>query len=316
MSTSIKEKLTQYYLNFRKSNYLHRFNKGMPKKTEKKLSEFILKDTLNNQDEYCSYKLKNNIVTSFVFSKRMNDYGENILPTEMVIQDGYITKSIIEKEIIKIKLFYKDKDKYKKIVLPAYSTQNKLIQLYNESGFSFTGNTYLGQVTDALKYYSNKNLLCPQGVIIRTGTKTDLTKIFKLARICHGSDKTSRINRTVSSFLKNKEISDIYKKSIRDKSLFVITRKSRIIGYIVIALSYVKGGNKNNTRRNTLIGDIGVHPDYWGNGLANILYNQAFQFMKSEKIKIYLGSSSTKSVMNLSKKLNRKSFLSVYYIDI
>ena len=46
MSSSIKEKLIQYYLNFRKSNHLHRFNKGMPKKTEKKLSEVILKDTL------------------------------------------------------------------------------------------------------------------------------------------------------------------------------------------------------------------------------------------------------------------------------
>ena len=33
MSSSIKEKLTQYYLNFRKSNHLHRFNKEMPKKT-------------------------------------------------------------------------------------------------------------------------------------------------------------------------------------------------------------------------------------------------------------------------------------------
>ena len=42
----------------------------------------------------------------------MNDYGEHILPTEMVIQDSCITKSMIEEEIIKIKLFYKNNYKY------------------------------------------------------------------------------------------------------------------------------------------------------------------------------------------------------------
>ena len=211
----------------------------------------------------------------------------------------------IEEEIIKIKLFYKNNYKYTKIVFPARSTQNKLIQFYNELGFSFTGNTYLGQVRDALKYYSNKNLFSPKGVLIRTGTKADLTEILKLAKICHSADKTSRMNNDISSFLK--VISGFYKNSIRDKSLFLITNKKEIIGYIMIVL------NKDS---NTLIGDIGVHPNYWGNGFANILYNKAFQFMKSKKIKTYLGTTSTKSVMNLSKKLNRKSFLSVYYIDV
>ena len=41
-----------------------------------------------------------------------------------------------------------------------------------------------------------------------------------------------------------------------------------------------------------------------------------YKYLCEKKIKTYLGTSSTKSVMNLSKKLNRKSFLSVYYIDI
>ena len=305
MSSSIKEKLAQYYLHFRKDANLRVFNKAMSKKVEKELSDFILNEQLNNQDDYFSYKLEGDKIVSLVFSRKMNDYGEHTLPTEMVIQDSCITKSMIKEEIIKIKLFYKNNYKYTKIVFLARSTQNKLIQLYNELSFSFTGNTYLGQVRDALKYYSNKNLFCPEGVIIRTGTKSDLTEIFKLAKICHSADKTSRMNKDISSFLK--VISGFYKNSIKDKSLFLITNKTGIIGYIMVVL------NKDS---NTLIGDIGVHPNYWGNGFANILYNKAFQFMKSKKIKTYLGTTSTKSVMNLSKKLNRKSFLSVYYIDI
>ena len=235
----------------------------------------------------------------------MNDYGEHTLPTEMVIQDSCITKSMIEEEIIKIRLFYKNNYKYTKIVFPARSTQNKLIQFYNELGFLFTGNTYLGQVRDALKYYSNKNLLCHDGIILRAGIKNDLTEILELAKICHSADKTSRMNNDISSFLK--VISNFYKNSIKDKSLFLITNKTGIIGYIMVVL------NKDS---NTLIGDIGVHPNYWGNGFANILYNKAFQFMKNKKIKTYVGTTSTKSIMNLSKKLNRKSFLSVYYIDV
>ena len=311
MSSSIKEKLVQYYLHFRKNNHLCVFNKDMPKKTEKEIFDGIIKQ-LNNQDDYHSYRLEGNKIVSLVFSRRMNDYGENTLPTEMVIQDSYIIKSMVEEEIIKIKSFYKNKYKYKKIVFPARSTQKKLIKLYNELGFSFRGNTYFGQVADALVYYNNKHLLCPQGIIIRTGTKDDLTKIFKLAPICHSADKTSRLNRGISRFLDKKKIIDIYEQSVRDRSVFVITSKSKIIGYIVVAI--IK--DKNNIITNTLIGDIGVHPDYWGNGFANILYNQAFQFMKSKKIKTYLGTSSTKSVMNLSKKLNRKSFLSIYSLNI
>jgi len=305
MSSSIKEKLAQYYLHFRKDANLHVFNKVMSKKVEKELLDFILNEQLNNQDDYFSYKLEGNKIVSLVFSRKMNDYGEHTLPTEMVIQDSCITKSMIEEEIIKIKLFYKNNYKYTKIVLPARSTQNKLIKVYNELGFSFTGNTYLGQVRDALKYYSNKNLLYHEGIILRAGIKNDLTEILALAKICHKADKTSRMNNDISSFLK--VISNFYKNSIKDKSLFLITNKTGIIGYIMVVL------NKDS---NTLIGDIGVHPNYWGNGFANILYNKAFQFMKSKKIKTYLGTTSTKSVMNLSKKLNRKSFLSVYYIDV
>ena len=50
MSPSIKEKLAQYYLNFRKSNHLYLFNKGMPKKTEKELLNF-LNEQLNIEDD-------------------------------------------------------------------------------------------------------------------------------------------------------------------------------------------------------------------------------------------------------------------------
>ena len=308
MSCSIKEKLAQYYLNFRKNDHLYLFNKGMPKKAEKELLNFILNQQLNIEDEYHSYKLEGNKIMSFVFARKNNDEGEDTLVSEMIIQDNCVTKSMIKEEIAKIKSFYKDKYEYKKIIFVARSTQNKLTQLYNELEFEFTGYTYIGKVIDALKYYNNKDLSCPDGIKIRIATLQDLTKILQLGEICHGADQTSRIHNNVSVL--QKEFSDVYKKSIKDKATFLIIDKSKIIGYLVTLLNY------KNYDKKVLIGDIGVHPDHWGNGFANILYNKAFQFMKSKEIEMYLGTSSTKSVMNLSKKLNRKVLLSVYYINI
>ena len=96
MSCSIKEKLAQYYLNFRKNNHLYLFNKGMPKKAEKELLNFILNEQLNIEDEYHSYRLEENKIVSLVFARKNNDEGEDTLVSEMIIQDNCITKSMIK----------------------------------------------------------------------------------------------------------------------------------------------------------------------------------------------------------------------------
>ena len=95
--------------------------------------------------------------------------------------------------------------------------------------------------------------------------------------------------------------------SVRENAAFLIENNKALIGYLWIALF---------SKDKIFIGDIAVHPSYWGKGFANILYNEAFQFMKSKGIKSYMGTSSTKAVMNLADKLNRKIVISSYYVYV
>ena len=97
------------------------------------------------------------------------------------------------------------------------------------------------------------------------------------------------------------------KKSVKDNATFLLEKNKILIGYIWLALL---------SKDKNIIGGIAVHPNYWRKGFANILYNQAFQFMVKKGIKSYMGTSSTKAVMNLADKLNRKVVISSYYIYV
>ena len=96
-------------------------------------------------------------------------------------------------------------------------------------------------------------------------------------------------------------------KVLKNKSVFLINRQNDLIGFI-----WLLHVGKNEY----LIGSIAVHPEYWGKGIANILYNHAFNFMKKNEIRKYYGFSSTKSVIKLAEKLNRKILYSVYNLSV
>ena len=60
------------------------------------------------------------------------------------------------KEIEKVNKYFAEKFKYRKIILIAYPLQQNLIGQYQQLGYEFTGNTYIGNVKDSLKYYKSK----------------------------------------------------------------------------------------------------------------------------------------------------------------
>ena len=223
----------------------------------------------------------------------------------MVIKNSYINNQRISKEIEKVNKYFAEKFKYRKIILIAYPLQQNLIGQYKQLGYEFTGNTYIGNVKDSLKYYKSKIFSPHKGIKIRNSLKNDIPNILKLEKLSHGADKTSR-NRDVTSKQK-KSYQKMLENSIRENAAFLIEKNNVLIGYLWIALF---------SKDKTFIGDIAVHPSYWGKGFANILYNQAFQFMVKKGIKSYMGTSSTKAVMNLADKLNRKVVISSYYIYV
>ena len=223
----------------------------------------------------------------------------------MVIKNSCINNQHISKEIEKVNNYFAEKFKYRKIILIAYPLQQNLIRQYKQLGYEFTGNTYIGNVKDSLKYYKSKKNSPHKGIKIRNSLKNDIPKILKLEKLSHGADKTSR-NRDVTSKQK-KAYQKMLENSVRENAAFLIEKNKVLIGYLWVALF---------SKDKTIIGDVAVHPSYWGKGLANILYNQAFQFMVKKGIKSYMGTSSTTAVMKLAEKLNRKIIYSSYYVNV
>ena len=303
-SLQIERKLTEYYLNFRKKHYSNTFQKKMPVKEQKEIKVFFLKH-LKDEEKYLGLINENSEKKSFILAGKGEDNGEDTVWCQMVIKNSYINNQHISKEIEKVNKYFAEKFKYRKIILIAYPLQQNLIGQYKQLGYEFTGNTYIGNVKDSLKYYKSKKKSPHKGIKIRNSLKNDIPKILKLEKLSHGADKTSR-NRDVTSKQK-KAYQKMLENSVRENAAFLIEKNKVIIGYLWVALF---------SKDKTYIGDIAVHPNYWRKGFANILYNQAFQFMVKKGIKSYMGISSTKAVMNLADKLNRKVVISSYYIYV
>ena len=304
MPSKDKRKLAEYYLDFRKKQYSEIFKKKLSIKKQKEIKDFFQKH-LKDEEKYLGLINENSEKKSFILAGKGEDNGEDTVWCEMVIKNSYINNQRISKEIEKVNEYFTEKFKYRKIILIAYPLQQNLIRQYSQLGYAFNGNTYIGNVTDSLKYYKSKILILPKGVKMRTSVDTDVHNILKLEKLSHGADKTSR-NRDVTSKQK-KAYQKMLENSVRENAAFLIEKNKVIIGYLWVALF---------SKDKTYIGDIAVHPSYWGKGLANILYNQAFQFMVKKGIKSYMGTSSTKAVMKLAEKLNRKIILSSYYVYV
>ena len=178
-----------------------------------------------------------------------------------------------------------------------------MLTILNQLTYEFGGHQYFGFVKDALKYYKNKKM--NDSELISFAKLKDSHQIIKLTKISHAAEKTCRLRNFTNNQLKI--LKEMLIKDIKNKTVFLIRRRNNIIGFIWLILV-----GKNEY----LIGSIAVHPIYWGKGIANILYNHAFNFMKIKNIKKYYGTSSTKSVMQLAGKLNRKIHSSSYYVSV
>ena len=303
MDLKIVTKLSDYYLDFRKKQWIASFNEVMPIKMQKLMKEHIEKD-IRNKDKYISFKEYENKIVLFIFAGKGSDCGENVVYCEMVVENSYLNSQLITNELEKIIQHCKNKFKFRKVYLNTYKKQQNLIKQFQKIGFEFGGHNYIGKVKDALKYYNKKKLSSHENLKVHVASNQHINDILKIEKISHTRDKTSRM-RDISEKQK-KAYLKLLKESIKNEIAFLLHKSDDLVGYLWI--------HKNND--NAVIGDIAVHPDYWGNGFANVLYNRAFHTMKNLGIEKYQGSSSTKNVMTLAEKLNRKIITSVYIHSI
>ena len=222
----------------------------------------------------------------------------------MVIDKTHLSNQLITEELDKIIDHCKNKFKFRKVYIVAYIKQKNLIKIFKQLGLEFGGHNYIGKVKDALKYYNKKKLSSHKNLKIHVASNQHINDILKIEKISHTRDKTSRM-RDISEKQK-KAYLKLLKESIKNEMAFLLHKSDDLVGYLWI--------HKNND--NAVIGDIAVHPDYWENGFANVLYNRAFHTMKNLGIEKYQGSSSTRNVMTLAEKLNRKIITSSYIHSI
>ena len=297
-----QENIIEYYLNFRKQHYMSLLNKDMTIKKQNEIKKHYLK-VFKNKENYYNCVVENGKIQSFINAGKDDELGEINIYMEIIYEEKYMNDVIINKEIIKVIDFYRDKIKFNKLNIRTYDSQKILQKILNQLGCDFNGHHYFGFVKDALKYYKSKKM--SDSEIISTAKLKDSNKIIKLTKISHAADKTCRLRKFTSKQLKT--LKEMLIKEIKNKSVFLINRQNDLIGFI-----WLLHVGKNEY----LIGSIAVHPEYWGKGIANILYNHAFNFMKNNGIRKYYGISSTKSVIKLAEKLNRKIYLSAYHVDV
>ena len=149
----IERKLTEYYLDFMKKQYSDIFKKKLPIKKQKEIKDFIIK-YIKDDDKYLSLISDEGNNISFIIADKGEDDGEDAIVCQMIIENRYINNQRINKEIKKIKDFFTGKIEFRKIILTAYPLQQNLIRQYSQLGYAFNGNTYIGNVTDSLKYYN------------------------------------------------------------------------------------------------------------------------------------------------------------------
>ena len=78
MNSKIVTKLSDYYLDFRKKQWIASFNEVMPIKMQKLMKEHIEKD-IRNKDKYISFKEYENKIVLFIFAGKGSDCGENVV---------------------------------------------------------------------------------------------------------------------------------------------------------------------------------------------------------------------------------------------
>ena len=94
MDSKIVTKLSNYYLDFRKKQWISTFNEIMPIKVEKLLKEHIRKD-ITNKDKYLSFIEYEDKIVSFIFAGKGGDCGEDVAYSEMVIDNSHLSNKLI-----------------------------------------------------------------------------------------------------------------------------------------------------------------------------------------------------------------------------
>ena len=113
------------------------------------IKKSILK-RLKDKNEYFSYVIEDNEIKSIIIAGKENELGEVSIYLEVISDESYINDKIIIREIKQVIDFYNGKIQINRLILCAYSSQKKLLKLFNQLGFEFKGNQYIAIILNRM----------------------------------------------------------------------------------------------------------------------------------------------------------------------
>jgi predicted GNAT family acetyltransferase len=199
---------------------------------------------------------------------------------------------------------FKKKKKIKRIVVEIGAEDLHLKKTLSKKGIltyvELVGNTKKGLM--ALKDVTSNN------ISVKRVDKKDLSKLAALDLESHLSDKTSRMHDIFKRPDGKKIMKGFYNHIYKKRSCFVAKEDKKIAGSVCY---FIDTKNKYG-----LIASIFVSNEYKGQGISKVLYKKLLDEFLKKNLNYYIGSSTTKRVLQLTEKMKRKESSSSYIVKI
>jgi predicted GNAT family acetyltransferase len=194
----------------------------------------------------------------------------------------------------------------RKMAVCVYHDDVKLKNYFEKKG-KLTAVELVGKTQYGLKILA-KNQLTTKSIKIMNLKSKDINPLAKLERCSHLNEPTSRMREMFAGPKALKMITSFYKRLLKEKSCFVITKNNKLAG----SISYLVKKDSNIG----FVSSIFVADEFKGQGLSKLLYQKLLEEFSNRNFPNYIGSTTTDKVISLGKQLKRKEYRSVYIVKI
>ncbi len=273
---------------FKANSYTSFFKENkfsISKRVEKKVKD-LYKVDIENPKFSCQYSYKRTKLDYFFLYWADEDIGKKIITSDFVVPPKWSSKKI--KELVQ-DIFNKDK----RIKVAHFYTpiRSRIHSQLLELGAVNSGYHLFGTVTEGLQYLSQYEY--DKEIEVCDLKESDIEEAIELEYWAQKLSPTTRCGA-----LPRKEIRGFFNSLIKRKRKVILAKENgKIVGIIAPSINDFKVGH---------IMTISVQPNEQKRGLSKLLYCEALKYLKSKKVEVYSGVSTTSEVLGLSKRMKRK----------